>query len=109
MKEGSHNVTVWAKGLQSDVEVTETVIFSLDLYDANVTYSNYTLYNGTKYVDTLKYVLKIRCGVLNHNITILANFTDGIKNYTIVCDNSTKVIEDSIDLAQKEIKQFGSI
>ena len=65
--------------------------------------SLYEIVKG-KYVDTLRYNVSIRCGVLGHNITILADFTDANKTYTIACDNSTKVIEDSHRFASEGTK-----
>ena len=91
-KEGQHNITVYAVGAQTSAEDSESRFPVLDLYDESVTYSNYSIYDSSKYVDTLKYTISVRCGALNHNITINAWNN---KTYTITCDNETKTIEDS--------------
>jgi hypothetical protein len=67
----------------------------LKLYDFNVTYSNYTVYNNIKYVDTLAYNIKARCGVLGKNVSVVANLFDTNKTYNIVCDNQTVIINES--------------
>jgi len=56
-------------------------------------------YNNTKYVDTLAYQISVRCGALNHNITIDAWNN---KTYTITCDNTTKTISDSFRNTNEE-------
>jgi len=98
LSEGSHvlDIKVYDPAMQDYVIAEST--FTLDLYDENATYSNYTTYNNTKYVDTLAYTISVRCGALNYNITIDA--WNG-KQYTITCDNTTKTITDSFRAPQE--------
>jgi len=102
LKEGTYKITVEANFTDLGVVESDSFIFTLDLYDENVSYSNFTLYNSNKYVDTLDYEVKVRCGALNHNITIDAWNN---RTYTIVCDNQTHTITDSFRFKSEGLKQ----
>jgi hypothetical protein len=60
-----------------------------------VTYYNYTIYNNVKYVDTLAYNARVRCGVLGKNVLFIINLTDESKVYNITCNNQILIIGES--------------
>jgi Uncharacterized conserved protein len=66
-KEGNHTIKVVANFTTHNYVTEDSFAFNLTLYDFNVTYYNYTTYNNVKYVDTLAYNIRARCGVINKN------------------------------------------
>jgi len=100
-KEGSHNILLTAtctisgnsKTGQDDVNVL------FDLYDYNVTYSNYQTYDSNNYVHSLKYALTYRCGLTaagspGATIALLVN-DNNANTHDLACDNSNHTINDS--------------
>jgi hypothetical protein len=94
-KEGNYTIKIVANFTTYNIIKEDSFTFTLTLYDFDVTYYNYTIYNNVKYVDTLAYNIKARCGVLGKNALIVINLTDTEKIYNLVCDNQTIIINES--------------
>ncbi len=91
-KEGTSIITIKVYDPIANKNISDSFTFTLNLYSLQVNYAGYKVYNNSKYIKLLNYEIQVRCGALNHNITI-QDFAEN--NYTVVCDNTTKSFSNS--------------
>ncbi|MEM4460731.1 MAG: hypothetical protein QXY70_01170, partial [Nanopusillaceae archaeon] len=87
--EGTYNLTVIAN-IDLNYVKTSSVIFTLNLYDLVVSYSNFTLFNNSRYADTLSILINYRCGYLGTNTTIRLLANNVSSDYIAICNGQNK-------------------